>query len=66
MPEVHIIPEDQATWNDPLQRKKVTSPPAPIDPSKRKKIRIVEQNLGICDGSSFALGIKFSPFSQVD
>jgi len=66
MRELHNIPEDQLAWNGPVQRKKVTAPPAPIDPSKRKKIRVKEQDLGVCDGSSFAFGIEFSSFSQVD
>jgi len=42
MRELHNVPEDQLAWNGPVQRKKVTAPPTPIDPSKRKKIRVKE------------------------
>jgi len=43
MRELHEIPEDQTTCNGPVQRKKAVSvAPTPIDPSKRKKRRIVE------------------------
>jgi len=43
MRDLHEIPEDQTTYNGPVQRKKVVSvSPTPIDPSKRKKRRIIE------------------------
>ena len=42
MQDAHKIPEDQLTWDGPVHKKKVTVAPAPIDPRKRKKRRIIE------------------------